>query len=172
MKNPLLITLWRVLAAACLLAFSWSAQAQALQVSTETELRATPALDARVLVKLAAGTEAQQIGSQGGWIKVRVRNQEGWVRLTHVKAMAAPAPAQAANPITGLAGMFSANSNKPTATTGTRGLTQEQLANAQPAPAEVQLLERYATNGAQAEQHAKSGRLVAQSIAPYTEADK
>ncbi|HSV52258.1 MAG TPA: SH3 domain-containing protein [Burkholderiaceae bacterium] len=171
MKNSLIKTFWHALAAVCLGAFSLGAQAQALQVSTESELRAAPALDARVLMKLAPGTEAQQTGSQGGWIKVKVQNQEGWVRLTHVKAMA-PAPAQAANPITGLAGMFSANSNRPTATTGTRGLTQEQLANAQPAPAEVQLLERYATSGAQAEQHAKSGRLAAQRIEPYTEADR
>lgn len=160
------------LAAACLACAGLGAQAQSLQVSVESELRATPQLDGRVLSRLTPGTRAEQIGSQGGWIKVRVQNQEGWVRSMAVKSTGAPATTVAGNPITGLGGAFSANSNTPTATTGTRGLTKEQLANAQPAPAEVQLLDRYAVTPAQAEQHAKAGRLNAQPIEGYGEAGK
>jgi Bacterial SH3 domain len=168
--------LWRAFAALCLAAMAFAAQAQALQVSTDTELRATPALDGRVLAKLVPGTEAQRIEVKGGWMRVKVAAQEGWVRLTHVKSVTAggrtPAPAQASNPITGLTGAFSANSTTATATTGTRGLTPEQLANAQPDPKEVELLERYATSSAQAEQHAKAGRLTAQKFDAYTEGEK
>lgn len=158
---------WRGLLAALLLALGAGAQAQTHEVSTATELRAVPALNAKVLAKLPVGTALTQTETQGGWLKVQVQAQpEGWVRMTHVKSLAALAPA-ASNPLTGVAGMFTAASTKPTATTGTRGLTQEQLANAQPAPAEVQQLERYAVTAAQATQFARAGKVTAQKFDDY-----
>lgn len=161
-----LAALW----AAALLAQAPQAQAQALQISTATELRAAPAVNGRPLGNLPVGTAAQQLEARGGWVRVKAGEREGWVRLTHVRAQGAAtaaAPASASNPLTGLAGVFSASSNKPTATTGTRGLTQEQLANAQPAPAEVQLLEHSAVTAQQAQQFARAGKLTAQAIESY-----
>lgn len=150
---------------AVLAAFALQAGAQALEVKTATELRLNPALDARVLQRLPAGTRLEQTGSQGGWVKARAGNREGWVRLTHVQSLAPPAAAAAGgNPLTGLAGAFSANSTRPTQTTAVRGLDREGIENATPNPAEVQLLERYATTAAQATQHARSGQLNAQRI--------
>ncbi|APW39781.1 SH3 domain-containing protein [Rhodoferax koreense] len=164
------------LIAAGLIGFGLAAAAQSIEVTTATELRAAPALDAKVLARVGLGARGERTGSQGGWVKVRIVEREGWLRLTHTKSLeAAPAVAAqpaVANPITGLAGMFAATSNKPTATTGTRGLTQEQLANAQPAPAEVQQLERYAVTGDQAAQFARTGKVVGQSFEQYTGADK
>lgn len=164
----------RWVAIASLLACGAGAWAQSLEVTTATELRLKPALDAKAQAKLARGTLLEQTGSQGGWIKVKSGNQEGWVRQTHVKSAesAQPAAASSANPLTGLTGMFSASSNRPTATTGTRGLTQEQLANAQPAPAEVLQLEHYAVTSNQAEQYARSGKLAQHPINAYTGAEK
>jgi hypothetical protein len=160
---------------AALLVAAWLAQApqalaQALHISTATELRAVPAVNGRPLGNLAVGTAAQQLEARGGWVRVKTGDREGWVRLTHVKAQGAAtaAPSTAAsNPLTGLAGVFSASSNKPTATTGTRGLTQEQLANAQPAPEQVQQMENYAATAAQAQQFARAGKLSAQTIESY-----
>ncbi|QIL44100.1 SH3 domain-containing protein [Acidovorax sp. HDW3] len=146
-------------------AASWAC-AQSLQVSTATELRAGPALNAKNLVSLTVGTMVQQLEVRGGWLRVQVQGQEGWLRSTHVRALSTAAPA-AQNPLTGLSGVFSASSNRPTATTGTRGLTAEQLANAQPAPAEVQRMESFAATAAQAQQFAKNGKLQVQSFAPY-----
>jgi hypothetical protein len=160
---------WPVAAllALALLAHAPPALAQALQISTATELRVVPAVNGRPLGNLPTGTAVQQLETKGGWVRVKVAEREGWVRLTHVRATAtAPTPV-ASNPLTGLAGVFSASSNKPTATTGTRGLTQEQLANAQPAPAEVQGLENYAATEAQARQFARAGKLNALSIESY-----
>ncbi|MDB5849418.1 MAG: hypothetical protein JWP29_3170 [Rhodoferax sp.] len=182
--------LWRGLAAASLASLACLAcmanlvfaAPPSVEVSTATELRATPTLDGKVITRLAQGARGERTGGQGGWVKLRVAEQEGWVRLTHTKDIGAGSPASAqatpasqasvSNPITGLVGMFSATSNKPTATTGTRGLTQEQLANAQPAPAEVRQLEKYAITGAQAEQFARSGKVASHSIEAYTGADK
>lgn len=179
MNTTIFNTLWRALAALCLAATAFGAQAQALQVSTDTELRATPALDGRVLAKLVTGTDAQRIEVKGGWMRVKVGAQEGWVRLTHVKSVTAggraPAPAQASNPITGLTGLFTASSNTATSTTGTRGVDQSlslpKVTSAQPDYAELKQLEAYATTNARAEQHARNGRLTAQRIEPYTEGE-
>lgn len=159
----------RALLAALLLGWGAGAYAQSLQVSTATELRASPALNAKSLAQLAIGAMVEQLELRGGWIRVQAAGQEGWLRSTHVRSLQAPAASPAsANPLTGLGGVFSASSNRPTATTGTRGLTAEQLANAQPAPAEVQRMEGFAQNAAQAQQFAKSGKLQAQTISTYT----
>lgn len=168
--------------------------AQTHEATAATELRERPALDARVLTPIPRGEKLTRTATQGGWLKVKVRDQEGWVRLTTVKALptsttaatpsaprppaastatsraAPPATAAAAAPSTSpnLASLFTGSSTRPTATTGTRGLTQEQLANAQPAPAEVELLERYSASTTQAQEHARAGRLAAQTFEPYT----
>lgn len=158
---------------ALLLALGLAAHAQQLEVTTATELRATPALDGKVLTRLAKGNKLEQTEAQSGWVKVKFARYEGWVRLTHVKSLEAAAPAAApASSGTSLAGMFSAPTRGSTATTGTRGLTEEQLANAQPAPAEMAQLEKYAINMGQAETFARSGKVVAQKIDAYTGAEK
>lgn len=168
--------LLKALLAACLLGLGLAAMAQSLEVTTATELRATPTLDGKVITRLVPGARGERTATQGGWVKLRLAEREGWLRLTYTKeltaAPAAAAQASVSNPITGLVGMFSATSNKPTATTGTRGLTQEQLANAQPAPGEVKQLERYAVTGAQAEQFARSGKVASRTIPDYNGADK
>lgn len=162
----------RRLVAATVLALAGWAQAQSLQVSTATELRASPVLNAKSLAALPVGAQVEQLQQQGGWLRVRFKGSEGWVRSTHVRSAAAAAPSAGGNPLTGISGVFSASSNTPTATTGTRGLTQEQLANAQPAPAEVSRMEGFAINAAQAQQFAQGGKLKAQPIPAYTGAEQ
>lgn len=163
----LLLNRWRHwLCAGAGLVLGVTAWANTVEVSTATTLRAGPALDAKILSQLEPGAQVEHLSTQGGWLKVRINKREGWVRITHVKlAVASSTASSQTNPLTGVAGLFTANSNRPTATTGTRGLTPEQLAQAQPAPAEVQLLEHYAATPAQAQQFARSGKLQAHSFA-------
>ncbi|KAB2900811.1 MAG: SH3 domain-containing protein [Burkholderiaceae bacterium] len=173
MKASAVAAVLRWLLAAALVALSWGARAQSLEVSTATELRASPALNAKSLAALPVGTRAEQLESQGGWVRIKAGAREGWVRGTHLRTAGGTkaAAASTANPVTGLTGLFSASSTRPTATTGTRGLTQEQLAKAQPAPAEVAQLESYAVTAAQAQQFAQGGNLAAQPIKAYTGAE-
>ena len=172
--NTSFVGLLKGLLIALLLGLGLGAQAQSLEVTTPTELRATPALDGKILVKLAKGNKVEQTEAQSGWVKVKFGRMEGWVRLTHVQALEAAAPARAAPASSGtsLASIFSAPSTSATATTGTRGLTKEQIANAQPNPAEMAQLEKYAINMGQAESFARSGKVVAQKIDAYTGAEK
>lgn len=155
---------WRWLAFAALLAWGLLAGAQTHEVTTATQLRATPALNSMVVQQLPAGTPLQGVQTRGGWLKVQAGEQQGWVRLTHVRTMAARAPAASGNP---LASLFTGAGNQPTATTGTRGLTQEELASAQPAPQEVRRLEQHAVSAREAQQFARSGKLAATAIADY-----
>lgn len=172
--NTSFVGLLKGLLIALLLGLGLGVHAQQLEVTTPTELRATPALDGKVLVKLAKGNKLEQTAAQEGWVKVKFGRTEGWVRLTHVKSLEAAAPAASApaNSGTSLAGMFSAPSRGATATTGTRGFTKEDLAKAQPAPAEMAQLEKYAINLNQAETFARNGKVVAQKIDAYTGAEK
>lgn len=171
--NTSFVGLLKGLLIALLLGLGLGAHAQSLEVTTATELRATPALDGKILVKLAKGNKVEQTEAQSGWVKVKFGRMEGWVRLTHVKTLEAAAPAAApASSGTSMAGLFSAPTRGATPTTGTRGFTKEDLANAQPAPAEMAQLEKYAINLGQAEQFARSGKVAAQKIDAYTGAEK
>lgn len=158
---------WRWLALPVLLLCSLLAAAQTHEVTTATPLRATPALNSMVVQQLAQGTPLQALQTQGGWLKVKAGEQQGWVRLTHVRKAVVARPAQPAGAGNALASLFTGSSTTPTATTGTRGLTQEQLAHAQPAPQEVQQLERYAVGARDAQQFARGGKLNALRIADY-----
>lgn len=115
----------RSLLAASLICAGLGAAAQPIEVTTATQLRAAPALDATVLMPLAPGARVERTSTQGGWVKVRSAEREGWVRLTHVKLPDASPRGTAPNPVTGVGGMFSATSNTPTATTGARGMPLE-----------------------------------------------
>jgi len=157
---------WHAVVLAVWMTWSLLAAAQTHEVTTATPLRATPSLNSMVLQQLAVGAGVQAVQTQGGWLKVTVGEKQGWVRLAHVRAVAAARPAPQGGG-TSLAGLFTGSSTAPTATTGTRGLTQEQLANAQPAPQEVRQLERYAVSAGDARQFARGGKLKAATIADY-----
>lgn len=158
---------WRWLALLAALAWSALAGAQTHEVTTATQLRATPSLNSMVVQQLPIGAPLQAVQTQGGWLKVQSGQHQGWVRMSHVKSMSAAGPAPATGGGNALAGLFTGSSSAPTATTGTRGLTQEQLANAQPAPQEVQQLERYVVKAGDAQQFARGGKLSAVKIADY-----
>ncbi|WP_428000564.1 SH3 domain-containing protein [Acidovorax sp.] len=172
--NTSFVGLLKGLLIALLLGLGLGAHAQQLEVTTPTELRATPATNGKVVTRLVKGSKLEQIEAQVGWIKVKFGELEGWVRLNFVKTMQAAAPAAApASAGTGnLANLFAGGGNRPTASTGTKGITPEQLANAQPDPVEMAQLEKYAINMGQAEAFARSGRVVAQRIDAYTGAEK
>lgn len=156
---------WRWLVAGASMVFSLLAWAQTHEVTTATPLRATPSLNSMVVRQLAPGAPLQAVQTQGGWLKVKAGDQQGWVRMTAVRAATAARPAPGGG--NALASLFTGSGTAPTATTGTRGLTQEQLANAQPAPQEVQRLEGYAVTAGDAERFARGGKLGAVKISGY-----
>jgi hypothetical protein len=124
------------------------------------ELKAEPFRDAKTLKTLAQGDKVDILKKDGGWFKVKAGKSSGWVRMLSVRRGAA---ARAGSGAAGLLGLASGRSGtgKVVATTGIRGLNEEELRAAQFNEQEVKLAESYAVNRADAQKFAAQGKLVA-----------
>lgn len=130
-----------------------------------TELKDKPAVDAKTLKQLAAKTALTVVDRQGGWLRVTAQGQQGWVRLLHVSTQPPGAGGKisdldAAKRIaTGRAG-----SGNIVATSGIRGLNEEQLRTAAANPEELKKLDSYAATDAQASEYARKHGLAARRV--------
>lgn len=131
-----------------------------------TELKDKPAVEAKTVKKLAAQSAVTVVDRQGGWLRVTAQGQQGWVRLLHVSTQPAGARGGAGQDVeaakriaTGRAG-----SGNIVATSGIRGLNEEQLRTAAPNPAELQKLDGYVATDAQASEYARKHKLAARRI--------
>lgn len=137
-------------------------------VIRDTELKAGPLLDAQTLARLPAGSAVTILDRRGGWLQVASGTTRGWVRLLHVSSQPpgarGPTPQEleaAARVATGRAG-----TGNIAVTTGVRGLTEEQLRQAQANPEELERLERQRVEPAQAIAYAEAHRLERRQV-PY-----
>lgn len=123
----------------------------------DTELKEKPFVDAKTLKKLPARTAVAIGDREGGWLKVTAGGQQGWVRLLHVSSQPQSASGSSANELESAAKVASgrAGSGNIVATTGIRGLSDEELRNAKPNPEEVKRLENYAVSKEQAVEYAR-----------------
>ena len=168
------------LAAALLLGWlAAPAQAQdGAVIKRATELREAPAETSASLGALAADSTVARTGERkGSWVKVRTpQGAACWVHMFDVGAQAGAASAGSGNAATSglrsLGGLFGGGSNSTTtatATVGIRGLSAEDLANAQPNPGAVQQAEKLRLSAEQARQFAGSAALHAQRVDPLPE---
>lgn len=132
----------------------------------DTELKEKPFLDAKTLKKLPKNTAVAIIDREGGWFNVTSGGTQGWVRLLHISSQppgtsgaASDELKSAVNIATGRAG-----SGNIVATTGIRGLSEEQLREAKPNAEEERRLEGYAVSSAQAAAYARANKLERRQI--------
>ncbi len=131
-----------------------------------TELKDKPVANARTLKQLAAKSAVTIVDRQGGWLRVTAQGQQGWVRLLHVSTQPAGASGktndlEAAKRIaTGRAG-----GGNIVATSGIRGLNEEQLRTAAANPEDLKRLDGYAATEAQASDYARRHGLAARRVA-------
>ncbi|OGS96053.1 MAG: ligand-binding protein SH3 [Gallionellales bacterium RBG_16_56_9] len=126
-------------------------------------IKAEPFRDAKTVATLAAGDKVEIVKKNGGWLQVKSAKGNGWVRMLSVrKGEARKATGDAA----GLLGMASgrAGTGKVVATTGIRGLNEEELKSAQFNEAELKRAESYATGKPEAQKFAAQGRLAARQF--------
>jgi len=90
---------------------------------------------------------------------VKTTKAGGWVRLLSVKRGAASSGSQVKGVLDVASGR--AGTGKVVATTGVRGLNEEELKNAKYSEVEVKKLESFTITSGQAQQFAKSGGLKA-----------
>lgn len=151
MRKPL-----RKIVGALLLALALPAlAAQSGTTTRSAELRATPAVDGKLLATLPAGAKVAVVKRVGGWYEVKTSaGAAGWVRMWLLRFTGT-----AASAATLQSGRSS--STYTTATTGVRGLSEEELRNATPDPAALQLVENLAVAPTDARGFAKQAELKA-----------
>jgi hypothetical protein len=138
--------------------------AEPATVIRATELKKAPASDAATLATLAENSAVEAGQRQGGWVRVKAQDGEGWVRML---ALRYGAPGAAKQGDTGISQLFNAartGSSGTQVTTGVRGLDADMIKAAQPNPGELKKLEGYSASPAAAAGFAKIGRLQAQNL--------
>jgi hypothetical protein len=142
------------------------AVAEPATVIRASELKQEPASDAATLATLAENTAVEALERRSGWTRVKASAGEGWVRMLALRF----GGSSAARPGTsGLSELFNAartGTSGTQVTTGVRGLDAEQIAAAQPNPAELAKLEKFAADRGAAESFAAEGKLSARAV-PY-----
>jgi len=175
---------YRLFVTALLMAWAGAglAQTDAGVLRRPAELRESPAETARSLAALPAQSLVNRLGErQGSWIQVRTpAGLTGWVHLFDVGAPGTPG-AQTGSSATGgalrgLASLFSKSSSGSAGTTvatttvGIRGLSAEDIANAQPNPVAVRDMEALRQSESQAREFASSAALNPRSVEPLPRA--
>jgi hypothetical protein len=126
-------------------------------------LRAEPFQDAQKSAALNKGDHAEILQSKGGWLQVKTAQGSGWVRMLSLRRDAARNSSASASSLATLASGRSGK-GRIVATTGIRGLNEEELKAAQYNEGELALAESYASSKADAQKFAAQGKLFAQKI--------
>ena len=130
-------------------------------ITRPAELRATPAANGKALKTLPSGAKVDVIKRVGGWYQVKAADgAEGWMRMWLLR-FSAGSGAFGKDSVAVL-GSGRSGSTYTTATTGVRGLSEEELQNAKPNPAAVATLEQFAVAPDDARRFARQGALKAQ----------
>lgn len=124
------------------------------------ELKAEPFRDAKTVGKLVAGDKIDILRKDGGWLMVKSAKGNGWVRMLSIRRGEARKSSAGAE-VAGLAGLASgrAGTGRVVATTGIRGLNEEELKAAKFNETEVKLAESYLTSRTDAQKFAAKGKL-------------
>ena len=127
------------------------------------DLKTEPFRDARTVGSLNAGDSVEILKKQGGWFQVKSAMGSGWVRMLSIRRGEAR---KGSGDVEGVLDLASgrAGTGRVVATTGIRGLDEEDLKAAKYNEAELKKAESYATTRAAAQRFAVSGNLVARKV--------
>lgn len=129
-----------------------------------TELKAKPYSDAQTLATLAPRSKVEVLARRSGWTQVKSVSFSGWVKMLSLQL---ESNAQSKRGDSGLGSLFNVaatGKSGSTVTTGVRGLSEEQLKNAQPDAKALQAAKRNAVSKQDAQRFATEGKLEAQSV--------
>lgn len=140
-----------------------SATAQAGERATTVKtdsVREKPFSDAKVIASLPVATRVEILKKKGGWYQINSPQGSGWMRMLSLRRGEIRSGSSGSE-LTGLASLASgrAGTGKVVATTGIRGLNEEELRAAQFDEKQVSLAESYTTSRADAQKFAARARL-------------
>lgn len=124
------------------------------------DLKAEPFRDAKTVATLAAGDKVGILKKDGGWFQVGSAKGKGWVRMLSIRKGEARKGGSDTSGVLALAS-GRAGTGKVVATTGVRGLNEEELKAAKFNEEELKLAESYASGKPEAAKFAAEGKLVA-----------
>jgi hypothetical protein len=126
-------------------------------------LKASPFADGNTLATLPSGTHVEILKKDGGWFQVKSSKGSGWMRMLSIHRGDAKS---AGNELSGLASLASgrAGTGKIVATTGIRGLNEEELKAAKYDEKQVSLAESYASTRTEAQKFAAAAKLKPQQV--------
>ena len=128
-----------------------------------TEIKKLPYSDAATVGKLDEKASVSVMSRQGGWVKISSDKGNGWVRMLSLRGdSTARKPGDSG--LQSLINVGRSGSSGIAMTTGVRGLTEEDLKNAQPNPEQFEKLQKNAVNKANAEKFARDAKLKSQQL--------
>jgi hypothetical protein len=147
------------------------ALAQTGYMLRNADLKAKPFIDADTVAALPEKTPVEVVKQEGAWLLVKVRNQQGYVRLLQVRYNVSPSAAASASPLPPST-VARPTASSPTATTGVRGFDEVALQGAHPNPEELKKMQGFAATTDAARQFAQRAQLSARTLAYYGEDGK
>lgn len=127
------------------------------------EIKAEPFRDAKTVGSLATGDPVEILEQQGGWFHVNSAKGKGWVRMLSVRRGEARKRSGEAGEVFGLA-TGRAGTGQVVATTGIRGLSEEDLKAAKYSETELKNVESFTTTRDAARKFAAEGKLVSRKV--------
>ncbi len=105
-------------------------------ISRDASLYTKPFKDAEIIAELAATTAITILKRKGGWYKIKTADKQGWVRLTRVRLNRKNNASKESSSGVGelLSGLATGRgkSSQNTTATAVKGLSEEELRNAEP----------------------------------------
>jgi hypothetical protein len=122
------------------------------------EIKAEPFRDAKTVGSLATGDTVEILGQRSGWFQVQSAKGTGWVRMLSVRRGEARKRRGEVGEVFGLA-TGRAGTGQVVATTGIRGLGEEDLKAAKFSEIELKTAESFAATREEARKFAAEGKL-------------
>jgi hypothetical protein len=140
------------------------ALAEPATVIRATDLKQEPATDAATVAALTENTAVEVLERKSGWTRVKAQSGEGWVRMLALRFGGTAAAKPGASGLNQLFNVARTGSSGTQVTTGVRGLDADQITAAQPNPAELAKLEKFAADRDAAASFAAQGKLDAKAV--------
>jgi hypothetical protein len=147
----------------CLLALATALAANPGTALKADDIKAEPFRDARTVGTLATGDAVEILAQQGGWFRVKSAKGQGWVRMLSIRRGEARKRSGELGDAFGVA-TGRAGTGQVVATTGIRGLGEEDLKAAKYSESELKAVESFTTTREEARRFAADGKLMLRKV--------
>lgn len=120
-------------------------------------MRVEPYTDAKVVGTFIKNDKVEILSKQGAWLKVKTSKASGWVRLLSVRRGTVSTTSQTSGALSVASGR--AGTGQVVATTGVRGLSEQELKSAKFNEAEISKMESLTLKAGQGQKFAAGGKL-------------